>query len=62
MMENYMVRYTLSAWEGLDEIYSYVAFHLRLPDSAERIVKSIKDSISSLSFMPERFSSCEKLA
>ena len=41
MMENYMVRYTLSAWEELDEIYSYVAFRLRLPDSAERIVKSI---------------------
>ena len=57
----YQVIYTDPACRDLDGIYSYIAFVLLSPSSAKRIVGNIRDAISSLSYMPERFAAADGL-
>lgn len=44
-----------AAHEDLRDIYSYIAFELRSPDSARNVLRRILTQIAALDEMPERF-------
>lgn len=56
MNERYAVRYTPEARDDLREIYSYIAFTLKVPDTAAGQINRIRKEIRSLDFMPFRYS------
>lgn len=59
MSGSYSVIYSPRAKEDLKEIYSYIAFTLMVPDTAEGQVKRIRKRIRSLEFMPGRCSTVD---
>lgn len=61
MTMNYQVMYSSEALDDLREIYLYIKNELLAPKTAVSQIKRIKKSIMSLSFMPERLISFEKL-
>ncbi len=54
MNDSYSVVYSPQAKDDLKEIYSYIAFTLLVPDTAEGQVGRIRKEIRSLDFMPFR--------
>jgi len=44
-----------AAHDDLRDIYSYIAFELRSPDSARNVLRRILTQIAALDEMPERF-------
>ena len=54
MNGSYKVAYSPKARDDLKEIYSYIAFTLMVPDTAEGQVNRIRKAIRSLDFMPLR--------
>lgn len=54
MNEIYTIKYSTKAINDLRDIYSYIAFNLRVPQTAARMVNRIRNSIRELDFMPER--------
>lgn len=59
MKEKYSVTYSPQALEDLKNIYSYIAFELQAPLTAERLVKRIRKEIYLLNEMPTRFALVE---
>lgn len=55
MSNTYSVIYSPEAKDDLREIYSYIAFDLKAPDTAEGQVNRIRKEIRSLDFMPARY-------
>ncbi len=55
MSDTYSVIYSPEAKDDLREIYSYIAFELEAPDTAQRQVNRIRKEIRSLDFMPARY-------
>ena len=55
MSDTYSVIYSPEAKDDLREIYSYIAFELEAPDTAEKQVNRIRKEIRSLDFMPARY-------
>lgn len=55
MSDTYSVIYSPEAKDDLREIYSYIAFDLKAPDTAEGQVNRIRKEIRSLDFMPARY-------
>ena len=55
MSDTYSVIYSPEAKDDLREIYSYIAFELEAPDTAEGQVNRIRKEIRSLDFMPSRY-------
>ena len=55
MSDTYSVIYSPEAKDNLKEIYSYIAFELEAPDTAEGQVNRIRKEIRSLDFMPARY-------
>ena len=55
MSDTYSVIYSPEAKDDLREIYSYIAFELEAPDTAEGQVNRIRKEIRSLDFMPARY-------
>lgn len=53
-MSNYNVVITKAAQRDLFDIFDYIAFELREPDSASRLLLKIKLKIKSLEEFPER--------
>lgn len=56
MSDSYSVVYSPEAVDDLREIYSYIAFTLLVPETAEKQVNRIRKEIRSLDFMPSRYS------
>ncbi|MCM1046206.1 MAG: type II toxin-antitoxin system RelE/ParE family toxin [Candidatus Gastranaerophilales bacterium] len=56
MSDIYSVIYSSEAVDDLREIYLYIAFTLKVPDTAEKQVNRIRKEIRSLDFMPSRYS------
>lgn len=56
MSDTYSVIYSPEAVDDLREIYLYIAFTLKVPDTAEKQVNRIRKEIRSLDFMPSRYS------
>lgn len=54
MNSSYSVVYSPKAREDLKEIYSYIAFTLLVPSTAEGQVNRIRKAIRSLDTMPQR--------
>lgn len=54
MSETYTVKYSTKAINDLRDIYSYIAFNLQVPKTAEKMVNKIRIAIKELYFMPER--------
>ena len=54
MSNTYSVIYSPEARNDIKEIYSYIAFELLVPDTAEGQVNRIRKTIHSLDFMPSR--------
>ena len=59
MSESYSVIYSPQAKDDLMEIYSYIAFELRVPDIAEGQANRIRKAVRSLKFMPARYVNVE---
>ena len=55
MIETYNVIYSPQAVDDLRDIYSYIAFDLMVPETAQNQVNRIRKQIRSLNFMPTRF-------
>lgn len=55
----YSVVYSPKAMDDLREIYSYIAFSLMVPETAEKQVNRIRKEIRSLDFMPSRYALVE---
>lgn len=55
MNETYNVIYSPKALDDLREIYSYIAFTLKVPDTAKDQVNRIRKKIRSLDLMPLRY-------
>lgn len=55
MSDTYSVIYSPEAKDDLREIYAYIAFDLRAPDTAESQVNRIRKEVRSLDFMPSRY-------
>lgn len=55
MSDSYSVIYSPEAKNDLSEIYSYIAFDLKVPDTALGQINRIRKEIRSLSFMPARY-------
>ncbi|MCI6552489.1 MAG: type II toxin-antitoxin system RelE/ParE family toxin [Lachnospiraceae bacterium] len=56
MSDSYSVSYSPEAMDDLREIYSYIAFTLLVPETAEKQVNRIRKEVRSLDFMPSRYS------
>lgn len=56
MSDTYSVVYSPEAMDDLREIYSYIAFTLLVPETAEKQVNRIRKEVRSLDFMPSRYS------
>lgn len=56
MIQSFRVEYSQEAVDDLREIYAYIAFGLRVPDTAGNQVKRIREKIRSLDFMPGKYS------
>lgn len=54
MRDSYFVVYSPKAKDDLKEIYSYIAFTLLAPNTAQGQVNRIRKVIRSLNFMPTR--------
>lgn len=54
MSETYTIKYSTKAINDLRDIYSYIAFNLKSPETAAKMVRRIRNSIKELDFMPER--------
>lgn len=54
MSDTYSVIYSEEAMDDLREIYSYIAFTLKVPGTAKNQVDRIRKEIRSLDFMPVR--------
>lgn len=59
-MEEYTVKITRQAQEQLEEIADYIAFTLREPDTALRLLDALEKEISSLSRFPGRIALTEE--
>ena len=55
MSDTYSVIYSPEAKDDLREIYSYIAYDLQAPETAEGQVNRIRKEIRSLDFMPSRY-------
>jgi len=55
MSDTYSVAYSPEALEDLKEIYSYIAFTLKEPNTAEGQLNRIRKEVRSLGFMPSRY-------
>lgn len=55
MSDTCSVIYSPKAMEDLREIYSYIAFTLLVPETAEKQINRIRKQIRSLDFMPSRY-------
>ena len=58
MSETYRIQYSPESVADLQNIYSYIAFKLLVPETAEQQVNRIRDKIRSLDFMPEKYAIC----
>ncbi|MEL1133855.1 type II toxin-antitoxin system RelE/ParE family toxin [Desulfitobacterium sp. THU1] len=56
----YTVKITTQAEEQLQEIVKYIAFELKAPKAAIRLLNEMEDSISSLSQFPQRVALTEE--
>lgn len=54
MSDTYSVIYSPEARSDIKDIYSYIAFELLVPGTAEGQVSRIRKTIRSLDFMPSR--------
>ncbi len=54
MSDTYSVIYSTEAKNDIKDIYSYIAFELLVPSTAESQVNRIRKTIRSLDFMPSR--------
>lgn len=52
---SYDVIYSSTARDDLINIYSYIAYDLEVPHTAEKVVNKIRSTIRSLESMPGRF-------
>lgn len=59
MSDAYSVIYSPEAIDDLREIYSYIAFTLLVPETAEKQVNRIRKEVRSLDFMPSQYSLVE---
>ncbi|MBS5063795.1 MAG: type II toxin-antitoxin system RelE/ParE family toxin [Hungatella hathewayi] len=59
MSDGYKVIYSPAAFDDIRKIYSYIAFELQAPDTAQNQVNRIRQEIRSLDFMPMRHSFVE---
>lgn len=55
MSDSYKVIYSPEALDDIRNIYSYIAFDLKVPDTAQGQVDRIRKEIRSLDFMPLRY-------
>lgn len=55
MSDSYKVIYSPEALDDIRNIYSYIAFDLKVPDTAQVQVDRIRKEIRSLDFMPLRY-------
>ena len=55
MSDFYKVIYSPEALDDIRNIYSYIAFDLKVPDIAQNQVDRIRKEIRSLAFMPMRY-------
>lgn len=55
MSDSYKVIYSPEALDDIRNIYSYIAFDLKVPDTARNQVNRIRKEIRSLDFMPMRY-------
>ena len=58
-MEKYTVIYSPEAMDDLRSIYSYIAFKLKEPDIAKKLVDKIRNDIRKLDEQPERYAPVE---
>lgn len=56
MSDKYQIIYSPEALEDIRKIYSYIAYELRVPDTALNQVNRIRKEIRSLDLMPMRYS------
>ena len=59
MSGTYTVRYAPEALDDLKEIYAYIAFVCGAPDTAEKLVKRIRDRVRSLDVLPSRYAAVD---
>ena len=51
----YAVAYSPKALDDLRDIYSYIAFSLKVPGTAQKQINRIRSEVRSLGFMPQRY-------
>lgn len=56
MSEHYKIVYSYDALNDLKKIYSYIAFDLKVPQTAKNHINKIRKQINSLDHMPMRHS------
>lgn len=56
MSDSYHVIYSPEALEDIKDIYAYIAYELKVPDTAKNQVNRIRKEVRSLDLMPSRYS------
>ena len=54
MNDDYKIRYSSQALEDLKDIFSYIAYELSEPATAQNLINKIRSEVKSLGFMPMR--------
>ena len=54
-MNNYKIIWSPKAYDDLQNIYTYIAYHLKEKHIANNLIKKILNSISNLNYLPERY-------
>lgn len=54
-MNNYKIIWSPKAYDDLQNIYTYIAYHLKEKHVANNLIKKILNSISNLNYSPERY-------
>lgn len=55
MNDSFSVRYSPQALEDLRDLYTYLAFSLRVPSTAKQLVNRIRKTIRGLEQLPARY-------
>lgn len=56
MNERFNIFYSPEALEDIRKIYSYIAFELQVPETAQKQIARIRKEVRTLDFMPMRYS------
>lgn len=61
MTNKYNITWSPKAYRDLENIYTYIKYYLKEKSTADNVVKKILNSISNLSYFPEKYLRIENI-